>query len=70
MRVRVKSKYVFHPVSFDVLFSAAPTAVAGQIVRVINLHGAPKANTMNHCYIESLDGKFLGLVHTNSLEAV
>ena len=70
MRVRVKSKYVFHPVLFDVFASAAPTAVAGQIVRVINLYGAPKANTMNHCYIESLDGKFLGLVHTNSLEAV
>lgn len=65
-RVRVNSKYVFNPVPLD-CFDSRHTAKVGQVVRVVNLHGAPKANTMGHCYINSLQGYFLGLVSTNSL---
>ena len=48
-------------------FDPRSDAVEGQRVRVINLRGAPKANTMGHCHIESLEGEFLGMVHVNSL---
>ncbi len=51
-----------------------PTAIAnlkpGQVVRVYNVHGCPKANTMGHCYVQDEAGTFLGLVHTNSLRKV
>jgi hypothetical protein len=42
----------------------------GDVVRVVNLSGAPKANTMGQCYIETLDGKFLGMVSNQNLESV
>lgn len=67
MRVRVGAKYVFNPVPFDVL---NPTAnlplVPGDVVTVVNLPGAPKANTMGMCYVAK-DGTFAGMVMTNSL---
>jgi hypothetical protein len=65
-RVRVKSVYTFQPVGID-KFDPRSDAKPGDQVRVINLRGAPKANTMGHCHIESLDGEFLGMVHVNSL---
>ncbi len=65
-RVRVRSVYTFRPVAMD-QFDPRSDAVEGQRVRVINLRGAPKANTMGHCHIESLEGEFLGMVHVNSL---
>jgi hypothetical protein len=42
----------------------------GDRVRVVNLHGCPRANTMGHCHVEHLDGRFGGLVCTNSLKPV
>jgi len=39
----------------------------GEEVRVVNLPGCPKANTMNHCHVQRLDGSWGGLVHCNSL---
>jgi hypothetical protein len=30
-------------------------------------YGCPKPNTMGHCFVETLDGKFIGLVSTASL---
>jgi hypothetical protein len=45
----------------------ADRVVPGDEVRVINLYGCPKANTMGHCHIETLGGEFAGLVLTNSL---
>jgi hypothetical protein len=48
-------------------FDGRVDAKDGDQVRVINLPGAPKANTMGHCYIETIEGRFLGLVCTNSL---
>jgi hypothetical protein len=71
MKVRVNSKYRYDPVALDRLHP--PYGVINgwlkpnDTVKVVNKYGCPPANTMGHCYIESLDGKFLGLVCTNSL---
>ena len=70
MRVRVGARYRFEPVLFDVLNPPANIALEkGDIVTVINLPGAPKANTMNMCYVAK-DGVFAGMVMTKSLEPV
>lgn len=67
MRVRVGASYVFNPVPFDVLNPTANIPLkAGDRVTVVNLPGAPKANTMGMCYV-ALDGTFAGMVMTNSL---
>jgi hypothetical protein len=42
----------------------------GDVVRVVNLHGCPPANTMGHCHVETLAGEFAGLVFCNSLQRV
>ena len=65
-RVRVNSLYRFHPVMLD---SDVPCE-DGTIVRVINMPGCPKANTMNHCYIEHLGGEIIQLVCCNSLQTL
>ncbi len=65
-RVRVGKSYTFEPVMFDVLnppFNVQP----GDLVTVINLPGCPKANTMGMCHVAK-DGKFAGMVCTNSLK--
>jgi len=67
MRVRVNSTYRFDPVPMDLISPAHQGLVKGDIVKVVNLHGCPKANTMGHCHVEK-DGKFMGMVNTNSLE--
>lgn len=72
-KVRVGSRYEYHPVLFDRLEPPAALEVKdGQVVTVIDLYGCPKANTMGMCYI-SLDGTkegFAGMVCTNSLRSV
>jgi 3-dehydroquinate synthase class II len=66
-KVRAGAVYRYVPVMMDTT-SPACHAEPGQIVRVVNLHGAPKANTMGHAHIEdAATGKFLGLCVTNSL---
>jgi len=71
MKVRVGSTYRFIPVGMDQWDSRAPNAVPGQLVVVRNMHGAPPANTMGHCYIfDAVSNEFLGLVLTNSLQPV
>jgi hypothetical protein len=67
-RVRVGSSYRFDPVLFDVC-NPPFGAVKGDTVTVVNLPGCPKANTMGMCHI-SKDGKFAGMVCTNSLQPV
>lgn len=67
--VRAGEVYVYDPVMWDVL-DGPTNAAKGQLVRVVNKPGCPTANTMRHCHIETLDGVFLGLVHTNSLQKV
>lgn len=63
-KVVVGRRYRYVPVMLDKMDWDIPE---GTIVRVVNQHGCPPANTMGHCYIETLEGKFIGLVCTNSL---
>lgn len=58
-------EYIYYPVFLD-RFDGRTSLVAGDIVRVVNLPGCPKANTMGHAHVE-LNGHFAGLVCTNSL---
>ena len=70
-KVRVGKVYRFNPNFMDLLGPVHLGAEENQKVRVINLHGAPPANTMGQCYIEDAhDGTFLGMVSCNSLEDV
>ena len=70
-KVRAGSVYLFNPNLFDTLMPEHYTAVPGQSVRVVNLPGAPKCNTMGQCHIEDADtGDFLGMCAVNSLEKV
>jgi hypothetical protein len=49
MRVRVNSLYRYNPCLWDVgRPCTGNNLIKGQIVRVINLPMAPKANTMGH----------------------
>jgi hypothetical protein len=67
VRVRVGARYRFDPVLFDVLNPPANVPLeTGDVVTVINLPGAPKANTMGMCYVAK-GGVFAGMVMTNSL---
>ena len=70
-KVRVGSRYVYDPVPTDVIYPPVGSPVTGQIVRVVNMPSAPKANTMNHCHITNEDKTvFLGLCHVHSLHKV
>jgi hypothetical protein len=68
MRVRVNSKYIYSPNLLDKIDGRTDLR-DGEEVRVVNLHGCPKANTMGHCYVvrTSAPESFVGLVHCNSL---
>lgn len=59
MKVRVNACYYFYPVFFDKVEIGWRRAGLheGQKVRVINLFGCPKANTMGMCYIVPADAK-------------
>lgn len=68
-RVTVGRVYVYRSVLFDRI-DGHPKPDEGQIVRVINLPMAPKANTMGMCYVADQNtGEFLGMVMTNSLDS-
>ena len=71
-RVRAGCKYRYHPGvwdSFDPPYGVEKGILqAGDLVRVVNLPGCPKANTMGHCHVNTLDGEFAGLVQVSSLE--
>lgn len=66
-KVRAGSVYVFVPVLGDVI-DARTDLSKGELVRVVNLPGAPKCNTMGMAHVQRLDGSFAGLVYTNSLQ--
>lgn len=71
MKVRVGSLYFYQPLGIDQYSPAkgnGPPLRQGDLVRVINLPGCPKANTMGHCYARLVgsDHNFQ-LVLTNSL---
>ena len=65
MKVRANSEYIFYPNMLD-RYDGRTSLVPGDLVKVVNLPGCPKANTMNHAHVE-LNGRFAGLVHTGSL---
>lgn len=65
-KVRAGATYVFDATFYDIIHPSAEVK-NGDVVRVVNLKSAPKANTMGQCHIESLDGTFLGMVSTASL---
>jgi hypothetical protein len=67
MRVKANSVYIYHPNLLD-RCDARTDLKSGDAVRVVNLHGCPKANTMGHCHVtDPLTGRFIGLVCCNSL---
>ena len=68
-RVRAGSVYVYNPAGAD-LWDARTDLKEGDHVRVVNLPGCPRANTMGHCHVQRLDGSFAGLVLTASLDSV
>jgi hypothetical protein len=59
--------YRYNPVGMDV-WDARTDLQPGEFVRVVNLPGCPRANTMGHCHVHRLDGTFAGLVLCSSLE--
>jgi hypothetical protein len=68
-RVRAGARYIYQPVPYDRIHPPKGADVeAGDTVKVVNLYGCPKANTMGQCYIEK-DGEFVGMVCTNSLKS-
>lgn len=58
VKVRVNSKYKFQPVPYDRINPPINSGLyninSGDIVKVVNINGCPKANTMGMCYIETL----------------
>ena len=66
-RVHVNSLYRYKPVLLDRCHPPY-NVLEGDIVRVVNLPGCPKAGTMEHCHVEHPNGDFAGLVCCNSLE--
>jgi hypothetical protein len=69
MKVRVNSLYVYDPNGWDRFRPCQNnTLTPGDVVRVINLPSAPKANTMGQCYVaDPKTGKFICMVSTGSL---
>lgn len=63
-----KKVYRFEPVGLDRWTPHSGTPKKGTLVRKCQPYGCPPNGTMGHCYVEDLDGKFLGLVMLNSLQ--
>ncbi len=85
VKVRVGRKYTYEPVPYDKIHPPmgveSGELAEGDTVKVVNLHGCPKANTMGMCYIGTPDadfrgpnsekiGTFLGMVFTSSLRRI
>ena len=68
-KVRANAVYIYNPAGAD-LWDARTDLKEGDHVRVVNLPGCPRANTMGHAHVQRLDGSFAGLVLTSSLDSV
>jgi hypothetical protein len=67
MRVKVGQVLIYHPNLLDAV-DGRTGLKSGDAVKVVNLPGCPRANTMGHCHVADVNtGAFIGLVHTNSL---
>ena len=73
MRVRANSTYTFHANGWD-RFTPLHNGYLtdGDLVRVINLYGCPKANTMGQCYVRKVSdaSQSFAMVSTGSLSPV
>ena len=69
MTVKPNHVYIYSPNLLDQI-DGRTDLKDGEEVKVINLPGAPKCNTMHHAHVQRLDGTFAGLVHTNSLHTL
>lgn len=69
-RVRTGSKYIFNPSLWDIIDKRDYTPEPNTIVRVTQPYGCPKNNTMEQCYIENLEGNFIGMVSIHSLQKI
>jgi hypothetical protein len=67
MKVRKGQVLVFKACGWDRFDRRDYTPADGTVVRVCAPYGCPPPNAMGHCYVETLEGKFLGLVCTGSL---
>ena len=68
-RVRVNSVYEYLPVLMDRCDPPAGRPQPGDLLRVVNLPGCPKAGTMGMCHVNfARTGEFAGLVCCNSLQ--
>ena len=70
MKVRAGHIYMFRALGWDILDRTPRTPADGTIVRVCRPQGCPPPNTLNHCFVETLEGKFIGLVSTASLTPI
>lgn len=69
MRVRVNSLYRYSACHWDAFRPCSGNTLRlGDIVRVINLPSAPKANTMGQCYVGNLAEELICMIETNSLQ--
>jgi hypothetical protein len=68
MKVRANTSYIFYPNFLDRV-DGRTSLQAGDIVKVVNIPGCPRANTMGHAHV-TIGGEFAGLVHVNSLHAL
>lgn len=67
-KVKAGNVYKYVPALLDII-DARTNLKPGDLVRVVNLPGCPKANTMGHCHVADPNtGHFIGLVLTASLE--
>lgn len=62
-----KTVYVFEACGWDRFDRRSYTPDDGTLVQKTQPAGCPKNGTMKHCYVQTLEGEFLGLVHQNSL---
>jgi hypothetical protein len=69
MKVRVNSIYRFNPNGWD-RFDARGELKPGDLVKVVNIHGCPPANTMGQCYVRLVgdSSKAFQMVSTGSLD--
>jgi len=69
MKVRANGIYKYLPVPLDRFDPPYGKPQPGCLLKVVNLPGCPRANTMGHCHVNFANtGEFAGLVHTNSLQ--
>ena len=67
MKVRKGQIYKYNPSFWDKI-DPKTDLQEGDLCRVVHQHGCPPPNTMGHAHVQSMSGKFLGLVQTMSLE--